>query len=178
MHDVPTHLEVKDKLVFGLTAGQTLFTAASVFVGYSVFHSLLRARVPLLVAALIAGIVALLLTSLALIRPEDRSLDQWSFVLVRYLIQPKVCLLAREEIVQVSDEEALLELQLQQALWGGYNAHGFTAGLGLNSGGSEVDEAELFGFGASSLSGQALFDPTGRFSSTSEREAEAADVMR
>ena len=96
MHDVPTHLEVTDKLVFGMTAGQTLFAAASVFVGYSLYRRLVLLGMGPFLGLPIAGLCALLLMSLALVRPEGRSLDQWCFVLLRYLIQPKVCLPARE----------------------------------------------------------------------------------
>jgi PrgI family protein len=99
MHDVPTHLEVTDKLVFGLTAGQTLFCACGIFVGYSLWKRLLVLGMPLAGALALAVVTAMFLISLTLIRPEDRSLDQWCFVLLRYLLQPKVCLLARVELV-------------------------------------------------------------------------------
>jgi hypothetical protein len=99
MHDVPTHLEVSDKLIFGLTAGQTLFCAAGVFVGYSLWRRLQLCGLPLFGSVPLAALASLVLISLALIRPEERSLDQWSFILLRYLFQPKVCLLAREESI-------------------------------------------------------------------------------
>jgi hypothetical protein len=92
MHDVPTHLEVTDKLVFGLTAGQTLFCAASVFMGYSFWKRLQLLGLPLLASVPLAALASLFLISLTLIRPEERSLYQWSFILLRYLFQPKVCL--------------------------------------------------------------------------------------
>ncbi len=104
MHDVPTHLEIADKLVFGLTAGQTLFCVAGIFIGYSVWRHLLLLGMPILGSVPIAALVSVTLISLALIRPEQRSLDQWGFILFRYLLEPKVCLLAREDIVRMSDE--------------------------------------------------------------------------
>jgi PrgI family protein len=106
VHDVPTHLEVSDKLVFGLTAGQTLFCAAGVFVGYSLWRRLQLFGLPLLGSVPLATLASLVLISLTLIRPEERSLDQWSFILLRYLFQPKVCLLAREgPIVELEEKE-------------------------------------------------------------------------
>jgi len=106
MHDVPTHLEVSDKLVFGLTAGQTLFCAAGVFVGYSLWRRLQLFGLPLPGSVPLAALASLVLISLTLIRPEERSLDQWSFILLRYLFQPKVCLLARERpIVEPAEKE-------------------------------------------------------------------------
>jgi hypothetical protein len=90
MHDVPTHLEVSDKLICGLTAGQTLFCAAGIFVGYSLWRRLQLCGLPLFGSVALAALASLVLISLTLIRPEERSLDQWSFILLRYLFQPKV----------------------------------------------------------------------------------------
>ncbi|MGO8950667.1 MAG: PrgI family mobile element protein [Ktedonobacterales bacterium] len=104
MHDVPTHLEIADKLVFGLTAGQTLFSAAGIFVGYSLWKRLLLLGLPVLASLPLAALASLLLISLGLIRPEERSLDQWGFILLRYLVQPKVYLLARAEIAPAANE--------------------------------------------------------------------------
>jgi hypothetical protein len=103
MHDVPTHLEVSDKLLFGLTAGQTLFSAAAVFVGYSLWKRLLLLGMPLPGSLTLAVLAGLCLISLTLIRPEEQSLDQWCFIFLRYLLQPKVCLLATEELSLVGD---------------------------------------------------------------------------
>ena len=97
MHDVPTHLEVTDKLVFGLTAGQTLFSAAAIFVGFSLWKRLLLLGMPMPVSLALAVLASLCLIALALIRPEERPLDQWCFVVLRYLLQPKVCLLGKEK---------------------------------------------------------------------------------
>jgi hypothetical protein len=105
MHDVPTHLEVTGKLVFGLTAGQTLFCAAGVFAGYSLWRRLQLLGLPLAGSVPVAALASLALISLTLIRPEERSLDQWSFILLRYLFRPKVCLLAREELEVEKREE-------------------------------------------------------------------------
>jgi hypothetical protein len=106
VHDVPTHLEVTDKLVFGLTAGQTLFCAAGVFVAYSLWRRLQLLGLPLPASVPLAVLTGLVLISLTLIRPEDRSLDQWGFILLRYLCQPKVCLLARAgSMVSLSEQE-------------------------------------------------------------------------
>jgi hypothetical protein len=106
VHDVPTHLEVVDKLVFGLTAGQTLFGAAGVFVAYSLWRRLQLLGLPLPASVPFAALTGLVLISLTLIRPEDRSLDQWTFILLRYLFQPKVCLLARTwPMVELEDKD-------------------------------------------------------------------------
>jgi hypothetical protein len=106
MHDVPTHLEVSDKLVFGLTAGQTLFCAAGIFVGYSLWRRLQLLGLPLVGSLPLAALASLVLISLSLIRPEERSLDQWSLVLLRYLLQPKVCLLVRKgPIAEPAEQE-------------------------------------------------------------------------
>jgi hypothetical protein len=70
VHEIPTHLEVSDKLVFGLTAGQTLFCAAGVFVGYSLWRRLQMVGLPLLGSVPLAGLAGLVLILLSLIRPE------------------------------------------------------------------------------------------------------------
>jgi hypothetical protein len=104
MHDVPTHLEVTDKLVFGLTAGQTLFSAAAIFVGFSLWKRMLLLGMPMPISLALAVPVSLFLIALTLIRPEERSLDQWCFILLRYLLQPKVCLLAKAREVDLPED--------------------------------------------------------------------------
>jgi hypothetical protein len=96
MHDIPTHLEVTDKLVFGLTAGQTLFCAGSLFVGYSLWKRLLFLGLPPIASLPLAMFATAMLIAVSLIRPEGRSLDQWCAILLRYLFQPRVYLPSRK----------------------------------------------------------------------------------
>ena len=86
-HEIPTHLNVEDKLLLGLTARQFLYMLASVALGYSLWdrHPGLppEARLALAAACVLVGAL------LALVRPGGRGLDQWLFVVLFHLATPR-----------------------------------------------------------------------------------------
>jgi uncharacterized membrane protein YbhN (UPF0104 family) len=86
-HEIPTHLNVEDKLLLGLTARQFLYMLSAVALGYSLWdgHPELPSEARL---ALAAGCV-LVGALIALIRPGGRGLDQWVFVVLFHLATPR-----------------------------------------------------------------------------------------
>ena len=93
-YEIPTHLDVEDRLFAGLTPRQLLLLIMGLGLGYSVWqrlHHLLPLPLVLTLAALPAGVSL----ALATIRPDGRPLEQWLLAILRYLSVPKVCLLER-----------------------------------------------------------------------------------
>ena len=86
-HQVPTHLGVEDTLLLGLTGKQVTRLAAGGSFAYAVWDGNAGASL-----ALRAGLTAacLLLTlAFALLRPSRRPLEEWAFVVARYVGLPK-----------------------------------------------------------------------------------------
>jgi hypothetical protein len=74
-HEVPTHLNVEDKVVFGLTVRQFLY----LLVGSSTCYALWDQAAALgeLVRYAAVAMSALTTLALALVRPADRALEEW-----------------------------------------------------------------------------------------------------
>jgi PrgI family protein len=88
-YDVPTHLETEDTLLFGLTVRQVLLIALGATIGYNVWQTLQHQHaspVLALVPALLCPVIAFLVTTLA---PAGRPLEQWLFIIARYLAMPR-----------------------------------------------------------------------------------------
>ncbi len=74
-HEIPTHLNVEDKLLFGLTMRQFLYVLVGASLAYGLWEHTLGAPTP---ARLGASITCLLLAGLlALARPFGRALEEW-----------------------------------------------------------------------------------------------------
>lgn len=85
-HEIPTHLEVQDRILGPLTTRDALFllTGAAAAYGLGTEKSLpLDARVPLGALAAIGS------AALALVRVDGRPLDEWLSSLVAYLASPR-----------------------------------------------------------------------------------------
>jgi len=85
-HQIPTHLNVEDKVLFGLTGRQFLTILIGVSLAYSIWNQLalpVSLRVPVTIAC-----VGLTLVT-ALIRPGERPLEQWALVALIYVARPK-----------------------------------------------------------------------------------------
>ena len=86
-HEIPTHLNVEDKLLLGLTVRQTLNLMAGVSATYGMWNQWpdLQAlpRWSLIAASLI------LTLAFTLIRIQGRGLDEWGFVVLHYVGTPK-----------------------------------------------------------------------------------------
>jgi hypothetical protein len=90
VHEVPTHLDVQDRALLGLTVRQLLVLASAAACGFSLWsHSGAvppAVRVGLAAACVAAGLV------LALVRPGGRGLDAWGLAALRYAAVPRRCL--------------------------------------------------------------------------------------
>ena len=95
-HEMPTHLEVADKLVFGLAARQAVMLGLGLCLGYVLYqqtHLHLPGGglwVPPLALRIAAGALAAGLGALlAFWQPLGRPLEAWALVLGRYALLPK-----------------------------------------------------------------------------------------
>lgn len=94
-HEIPTHLEVEDKIFGSLTVRQLLVLAVGLSLSYGLW-SLLRhvttGRVPIAVEILLAAIPALCTLALALVQPGGRPFEEWLLTLLRFATLPRVCI--------------------------------------------------------------------------------------
>jgi len=86
-HQIPTHLNVEDRVLFGLTGRQFLTALIGVSIAYNLWN---QAALP---ATLRVGLAAAWVAAtlvLALVRPGDRPLEQWALSAVVYIAIPRV----------------------------------------------------------------------------------------
>jgi hypothetical protein len=93
-YKVPTHMNLPDKVVFGLTARQLLLLLVGCSLGYNLWLHLgelealaLPGQLVRLALALVPAVCA---ATLALISVADRPLEVWFLVLVRYWQRPRI----------------------------------------------------------------------------------------
>jgi hypothetical protein len=86
-HEVPTHLNVEDKLLFGLTVRQFLY----VLVGSSVTYTLWEQTSGSVdvIRVCLASVCVLVTLAFALLRPADRPLEEWLAAALVYLSSPR-----------------------------------------------------------------------------------------
>ncbi len=89
-HEVPTHLNVEDKVVFGLTVRQFLFMLVGSSATYSAWVELTALPSPLRLAIAAACISVTL--AFALVRPGSRPLEEWVAVALVYAAVPRRCI--------------------------------------------------------------------------------------
>ena len=93
--EIPTHLEVEDRILFGLTLRQGVILLLGTTVGYFLFaqsgQPLAGIQIPLALRVVLGLIPVLVALSLALIQPAGRPLEDWLFAIARYLTVPKRC---------------------------------------------------------------------------------------
>lgn len=86
-HEIPTHLNVEDKLVFGLTARQFLYLLIGGSLAVALWEQLASApsalRMAVAALCLVAG------AAIALVRPFDRAAEEWLLVAAVYLTRPR-----------------------------------------------------------------------------------------
>lgn len=91
--EIPTHLEVEDHILFGLTLRQGVILLLGTTVGYFLFaqsgQPLASIQIPLALRVSLGLIPVLIALSLALIQPAGRPLEDWLFAIARYLTVPK-----------------------------------------------------------------------------------------
>jgi hypothetical protein len=87
-HEIPTHLNVEDKVLFGLTVRQVLYLMVGCSIGYGVWGQtphlaeLTRLALPLA--------IVLVAATFALVRPGGRPLEEWLVAAVCFLATPRV----------------------------------------------------------------------------------------
>jgi len=86
-HEIPTHLNVEDAVLLGLSARQLATLMAGAALGYRLW--LQWPTVPVPVRAGLAGACLLVGLVLALVRPGGRSLEQWGLTAMAYLAAPR-----------------------------------------------------------------------------------------
>ena len=85
-HEIPTHLEVEDKLLLGLTARQFLYLVVGCSLAYGVWQQ------PALADGVRAGLAiasGLCAAVVALVRPLGRPLEEWVVAGVFYAASPR-----------------------------------------------------------------------------------------
>jgi PrgI family protein len=108
-HEIPTHLEVEDKILFGLTVRQVLVLGFGLAIGYALWqhlgpshtvtpgshflaHASLSSPVPAPLRILLAAIPFAGSAIIAFYRHGGRSAEDWMLAYARYLAAPKVSL--------------------------------------------------------------------------------------
>ncbi len=87
-HEIPTHLNIEDRALYGLTIRQVMYLTVGAAGGYELWNQ--WPALPLLVRALLIAPPLVLALIFALVRPHGRSLDDWLFVALHYVAVPKV----------------------------------------------------------------------------------------
>ncbi len=86
-HEIPTHLNVEDKLLFGLTARQFLYVLVGSSMAYAVWDQAATApsalRISITAACMLVG------AALALVRPFGRSLEEWLLAGLIFVSRPR-----------------------------------------------------------------------------------------
>jgi hypothetical protein len=86
-HEVPTHLNVEDRVLFGLTARQFLYVLVGSSASYALWDQTLWLADALRVASVAASVAATL--AFALVRPADRPLEELLAAALLYAATPR-----------------------------------------------------------------------------------------
>ena len=87
-HEIPTHLNVEDRAIYGLTIRQVMYLTIGLAGGYGLWNQL--SALPLILRGGLALLCLVLALTFALLRPHGRSLDEWAFVALHHAAMPKV----------------------------------------------------------------------------------------
>ncbi|MEJ7653203.1 MAG: PrgI family protein [Chloroflexia bacterium] len=101
-HEIPTHLDVEDKMVLGLTGRQVGIALAGFSCAYGVWSVALF--IPLVVRVVLGAAVLVAALALAVIRPGGEGLEERFFAWARYHAMPARATWRRSE--QVSHRSA------------------------------------------------------------------------
>ena len=86
-HEIPTHLNVEDKLLFGLTMRQFLYVLVGSSIAYGLWDQTVELPSTLHVA--IPALTLVLALVIALLRPFGRPLEEWLLAGALYLTTPR-----------------------------------------------------------------------------------------
>ena len=81
-HEVPTHLNVEDRVIFGLTARQFLYMLVGSSTTYALWDQL--GTLPTPARAACVGLCMAVTLAFALLRLGGRSLEEWLFAALLY----------------------------------------------------------------------------------------------
>jgi hypothetical protein len=85
-HEIPTHLDVQDRILGPLTARDALFLLTGAAAAYGLGT---ESRLPLDLRIPLGAVAATLSAVLALVRVDNRPLDEWLASLAAYLVTPR-----------------------------------------------------------------------------------------
>jgi hypothetical protein len=86
VYEIPTHLQVEDVLIAGLTPRQSLRLLAGASIAYGIWDQAIL--LPLGARAVAAGLAALCALVVTLFQPGGRPIDQWIFAAMFYALLP------------------------------------------------------------------------------------------
>ncbi len=89
-HEIPTHLDVEDKLLLGLTVRQVLIVMLGCAIGYLLWHAFGQAQWPTMLRFIFSVIPACVSVALAVLKPVGRTLELWVIIWLRYQAQARV----------------------------------------------------------------------------------------
>lgn len=87
-HQIPTHLNVEDKVIWGLSVRQVTYVVLGAASAYALWDQWPHLPTSLRLAQAVAVLV--IAAAFALIRPYGRGLEEWAFVSLHYVAIPKV----------------------------------------------------------------------------------------
>ena len=86
-HEIPTHLNVEDKVLYGLSVRQVMYLTIGCAAGYALWNQ--WPELALVFRLGPAAVCLALAMAVALVRPYGRGLEEWAFVALHYLAVPK-----------------------------------------------------------------------------------------
>jgi len=86
-HEVPTHLNVEDKVVFGLSVRQFLYVLVGSSASYTLWDQSATLVSPVRILLVTLCVSATL--AFALLRPGDRPLEEWMVAAVVYAVSAR-----------------------------------------------------------------------------------------
>src|SRR5262249_57318218 len=87
-HEIPTHLNVEDKVLFGLTVRQVLYLMVGCSIGYGLWGQ--TAHLADVTRLALPVVIALVAITFALVRPAGRPLEEWLVAAVCFMASPLV----------------------------------------------------------------------------------------
>ena len=87
-HEIPTHLDVEDRLLLGLPARRALALLCGLAFAYSLWHE--WPALPEALRTALAGACVLVAVVGAFVRPGGRGLETWGLLWLRHAVRPRV----------------------------------------------------------------------------------------
>lgn len=87
LHEIPTHLNVEDTALFGLSIRQLSHLIVGLAGGYGIWNQ--WPDLPLGLRFAPAGVWLLTAITFALLRPHGRGIEEWAFVALHFAATPK-----------------------------------------------------------------------------------------